>query len=532
MDGLPGAGGLRGTAGGCPPGVRRIGVWTRGARGAATWRAVAGAALTLFLPLAGCSTATPVADRTLASRPAHWIALVPRSLGATPAFTRLADARRQEYAVSVVEYDPLSGTPEQRLALIRSAMDAAESELNPGSTATGVISAEESVRGFVLIVGSPATVPMGPWIFEGAPEPILTDFALSAGLVPAAGQAHAPIAAAAWSAALERGPRWIVGRLPWDDAESMEASVEGTLAQMDGSTGGTGAALLGGTGAPQIWTLASARSALRHRAWEATLVGDGGSCDRRTAGDIRDEWSRVAPALVILAAPPGDPSTARPAAAERGVQARFTPGAGFRDLLPGASATRPSAQDHPALLVAYSSGLANPSDATFEALFLQGWVAGAIGFTHAVAPFPIGPSVRVAARLPADLADGAPMGVAVESARRRYWALSGSDVGIIVPGTDAWRARNALSLTSTGDPALRAIRSVEPPPRPTPVLAVTPAPTPAPTHSTPSDTGPAPTENAWALTAATKWLSLGALGLFFLAFALWMVTRRGGGPAA
>jgi hypothetical protein len=486
------------------------------------------AAFAAVAVVGGCASTVPVADRTLAARPAAWIALVPRSLAATPAFARLVAARGQEYAVTVVEYDPRAGTPEQRLALVRSAMEAAEAGGAPGPLAPEGGAAP--IRGFVFIAGSPAAVPMGPWRFEGAPEPVLGDFALGAGVVPASGDARAPIAAGLWRGALEREPRWIVGRLPWDDLASLHAGVEATLAQMESCGGATGAALLCASGAPQAWTLASAREALRERQWSAVLLGRHGSCDARAEAGVDDAWRRASPALVVIASPPAAASAAErptpPAGSGAGAPL------GFEDLPVPPRVDRAASDGPPAVLVAYSRGMANPADGTLEALAADGWISGAVGFTQEVAPYPLGAAVAVARRLPCDLADGAPLGVAVESARRRYWGLAANDVGMVVPGTDGWRARVALSLTAMGDPAVRAARNVTPPAPSGPVLSAAPTVPAAPPHAAPPEPDPERPEPVWEFPSPGKWVALGALALFFAAFGAWLVTRRGGGSAA
>jgi hypothetical protein len=176
--------------------------------------------------------------------------------------------------------------------------------------------------------------------------------------------------------------------------------------------------------------------------------------------------------------------------------------------------------------------MANPADGTLEALAADGWISGAVGFTQEVAPYPLGAAVAVARRLPCDLADGAPLGVAVESARRRYWGLAANDVGMVVPGTDGWRARVALSLTAMGDPAVRAARNVTPPAPSGPVLSAAPTVPAAPPHAAPPEPDPERPEPVWEFPSPGKWVALGALALFFAAFGAWLVTRRGGGSAA
>lgn len=454
---------------------------------------LAGALLT-----AACAPRSPAADATLAASPTRWVALAPTEVTATPEFQRLVEIRRAQFEVQVVEYPPTDSALAS-LARLRAALDAA----SPTSDA-----ATAPVPGFVLIVGSPDRVSMGPWLFEGLDTPVLSDLPLASGLPSPAPASDSPapttIAATAWRPALERQPAWLVGRLPFDDAALTRRVLDATVRQMAGSTAPAGSALLGAQGMVESWNLSSARRALRERGWRASLEGPRGPADRATDDGVLAEWSRESPQLVELA----DEARGAAAAPPLGTLLRPAPDAG-----------KPQ---HPALVIALASaGVAWPG-APLSALLSDEFAAGGAVFTGPSAPFPLGPAAGLARSLPTALAQGSTLAQSVESARRRYWAESASDLGMAVPGTPRWRLLNTLSLTTLGDPALRIAGS----PVPTPPLVIPPssAGTSAAAAQVAPDTPPSESlSSGW---LPPKWIALGALLAFLGAMLLWLLSRR------
>lgn len=454
---------------------------------------LAGALLT-----AACAPRAPAADATLASSPTRWVALAPAEVAATPEFRRLVEVRRTQFEVQVVEYAS-TDSAQASLARLRAVLDAASP--TPSTTTT-------TAPGFVLIVGGPDRVSMGPWFFEGLDTPVLTDLPLASGLpVPAqVSDSPAPTAFAAttWRPALERQPAWLVGRLPFDDAALTRRVLDATVRQMAGSTASAGSALLGAQGMVESWNLSSARRALRERGWRASLEGPRGPADRATDDGVLAEWSRESPQLVELA----DEARGAAAAPPLGTLLRPAPGA--------------SKPQHPALVIALTSaGVAWPG-APLSALLSDEYAAGGAVFTGPSAPFPLGPAAGLARSLPIALAQGSSLAQSVESARRRYWIESASDLGMAVPGTPRWRLLNTLSLTTLGDPALRIAGSSAP----TPPLVIPPSSTE--TARTTAETAPSasPAEPASGSWLTPKWISLGALLAFLGAMLLWLLSRR------
>lgn len=455
----------------------------------------------LLIALAGCTTQVPIAERTLGAQPTTWVAVVPRAVRSSPEFARLVETRKRQYTVEIVEYDPDVGTPAQRLDVARTALNRVGAPLN-------------DVAGYVLLIGGPNALSMGPWHFEHVRTPVLTDFALGAQLDTTADV----IPAAEWRKALEQEPRWLVGRIPFDEPALAVRVIERSLAQMDGADAPTGFALLGSGGIAEAWLLASTRNELRQQGWNATLVGSAGSCDAPAPKGVLPEWDRQAPTIVVLAAQPTPSSD----------------GIGLRGMMPSASAREPATGTSPALLAAFASSFGEPTNPVLRSLFEDGWSAGTVAFTAPVSASPLGAAWRMSVLLPADLASGAPLGNATEASRRRYWAQAGQDLGMLLPGTDQWRATNSLSVVAYGDPALRAANS------PSAVSATSHAPglplviDEPTTAATANPAAPQPGTLAVdgslaagdAGSSNTRWYALGALGVFLVAFALWLLSRK------
>ncbi len=458
--------------------------------------------MTLFA-VCGCSTTVPVAERTLAANPPHWVAVVPRTVRASAEFAQLLRTRKLQYSVEVVEYDAETGSPDQRLAVVRAALE------RIGSTTDGI-------AGYVLLVGGPATLPMGPWKFEGVDAQIFTDFPLGAELHPSA----QPFPASEWRAALEREPRWLVGRIPYDEPALAVRVMSLSLRQMSDTTQPLSNALLGAGGISEAWFLASSRNELRQQGCHAILVGSGGSCNAPAPAGVLPEWDRESPQLVVLAAQPAPHSS----------------GDGLIQVLPGASAREPVAGTPPALLTVFASDFGLPSNRVLRSLFDQGWTAGAVVFTAPVAAQPLSAAWRMSVLLPADLASGAPLGNSTEASRRRYWTQAGRDLGIIFGDAHKWRAHNALSAVIYGDPALRAARSSAPAgssgqapgleivkDTPPPIADSTPATAGAAHESgeTPRGSPPASDSLAW-----YRFAGLAALLIFLVGVVLWLLVRK------
>jgi hypothetical protein len=456
-----------------------------------------------LLAAGGCSTTVPVAERTLAASPPTWVAVVPRTVRASPEFAQLVRTRKLQYSVEVVEYDAETGSPDQRLAVVRAALE------RVGSTTDGI-------AGYVLLVGGPATLPMGPWKFEGVEAPIYTDFPLGAELHPSA----QPFPASEWRAALEREPRWLVGRIPYDEPALAVRVMSLSLQQMSDTTQPLNNVLLGAGGIGEAWFLASSRNELREQGCHAILVGRGGSCNAPAPAGVLPEWDRESPQLVVLAAQPVPKSS----------------GDGLIGVLPGTSAREPVAGTPPALLTVFASDFGHPDNRVLRSLFDQGWTAGAVVFTAPVAAQPLTSAWRMSVLLPADLASGAPLGNSTEASRRRFWNQAGKDIGLIFGDAQKWRAHNALSVVVYGDPALRAARSSAPSgssgqapgleivkDSPAPTTEGTPLALVGAQESSEIPSGPLPASDTYAWY---RFAGLAALLLFLVGVVLWLLVRK------
>ena len=453
--------------------------------------AVCAAAALGVLP--GCASPVPVADQTLAAHPKAWVAVVPQAVRATPEFAALLEARKREYATEVVEYDPAVGTPAQRLALVQSTLRRVGQDATAGA-------------GYVLLVGSPDALPMA-WRFQGVAGTVLTDLPVGALLDSSAD----PIPSTTWRAAMTTQPAWLVGRIPYDDAQMVATMLASSCRQMAGTTGEHTEALLASDGVAESWVLAVARGDLRRMGWDATLAGNAGSCDQPAPDGLCMLWRQATPQLVAVAAP----------------NVRSAAGGGLGTLLPGQCVNGPPTGMTPALGALLAGGFGDPSNEVLHSLFAQGWMAGACAFTQPIEGAPLAPWLRLQASLPVDLGADAPLGNSVESARRRFWARAEGDVGMLFDSTRAARDRAALALVTYGDPALRCANSVAPAATPAHALVV-PAEggaatgTGAPGSSATS----AADDSANAPATWPRWAAFLGLLVFVVAVLLWLFGRK------
>ena len=118
------------------------------------------------LAAAGCTSMQPhVHGNPQPATKAHWTIAVPSSLRALPEVDALIRARGERFTVQVVEFDAAAGTAQSRLESLRASLAAL-----PHGTA---------MDEHLLVVGSPSTIAMGPWNFEGVKTPIATDWLLT-----------------------------------------------------------------------------------------------------------------------------------------------------------------------------------------------------------------------------------------------------------------------------------------------------------------------------------------------------------------
>ena len=383
---------------------------------------------------AGCASTRPVPPARAEGAPRdRWTIAVPSTLRALPEVQALVRARRDRFEVQVVEFDATAGAADSRLAALRA-------QLASAAPAAG---ASEHL----LVVGSPSTVPMGPWRFEGVDAPISTDWLLTGDCPVADGTVRQDD----WQPRMRSAPRRTVGRIPFDDPRLVAAAASATLERERASAAATGFALLGAAGTGYAWPLASARRELRAAGWDARLDGHGGSCD--LPADAFDADWRTAdaarrPALVVAAGPQYEPLDGSGQA--RGIRwiLRTSPWNGR--TAPGSGAA--------SVLVAYSPGFARPANPDLADLFGSGQVAAIAGFTGGVSASPLGPALETIRDFPRVLADGMALGPAIERERSHYWRSASGDIVAWMPSVQQDRAVAALSAVLYGDPALQASR--------------------------------------------------------------------------
>lgn len=392
----------------------------------------ASATVSCALAAAGCASSRPVPTARDAAAPRErWTIAVSAAHRALPEVQALVRARGARFDVRVIEFDPAAGSAADRLDALRAQL----AKLGDAGTAPE----------HLLVVGSPAAIPMGPWDFEGAPAPIVTDWLLT-GDCPAEGTV---VRREEWQGRLRAAPRRTVGRIPFDDPRLVGVAAASALVREDLGRQPSGNALLGAAGTGYAWPLASARRALRDAGWTSSLEGRGGSCDGPaeafdSAWRTTDAASR--PALVVASGSQYEPLDGPGQA--RGIRwiLRTSPWSGRI-----AAGTGPAS-----LFVAFVPGFARPDNPVLADLFASRQVAAVAGFTGDLAASPLGPALDTLNGFPSVLAAGEAIGTAVERERVRYWNASAGDLLAWMPSVGHDRAVAALSAVVYGDPATQA----------------------------------------------------------------------------
>ena len=397
------------------------------------------------LAAAGCASMQPhVHGNPQPATKAHWTIAVPSSLRALPEVDALIRARGDRFTVQVVEFDAAAGTAQSRLESLRASLAAL-----PHGTA---------MDEHLLVVGSPSTIAMGPWNFEGVKTPIATDWLLTND----AAVDGRSVERSQWQLALAGMPVRTVGRIPFDDARLVAAAARATLAHDASNAATTGTALLGASGTAYAWPMATVRRELQKRGWSASLHGRGGSCDGGADG-FQEGWTKggsVTPPSMVIAAGSqyepldglGGPRGIRwilrtdPASQAPSQQANAVPGAA------GASS----------IVIAYVPQFARANNPDIADLFAWQQASAVAGFTADVAVSPMGPALAAMQDLPLQLADGRSLGLAVETSRAHFWHAAEGDLFAWMPASREDRAVAALSAVIYGDPALQAARTTKP----------------------------------------------------------------------
>ena len=424
---------------------------------------VAGVAAPIAL-LAGCSSVAPSAELTRTSTPTHWTLVAPKGVRELPEVKALIAARATRFTVEVIEFDPAEGTAETRLAAVRARLPKASGSVTPSAGAAadgGDRTIDGPTTDQVLVIGSPEAISMGPWNFAGVKQPISTDWLLTTNLE--VGKAFEPVTG--WQAAFSEPALRTVGRLPFDDTKMVSLAAQATLEHDRNSQAATGTAVLGASGTAYAWPMASARRQLQDAGWNASLYGEGGSCDG-SPRDFIPAWQgtagQSAASLVVVAGPSyaaindGGPARGvqwliRPAAASGapGVRAGTQP----RNDAPSPSASSAS------LLVAFTPGFARPGTPDIADLMAWKQAAAIASFTTDISASPVTPALESMVNIPRQLARGTPVGIVIESERRAYWARASGDLVSWMPTAKEDRARIALSAVLYGDPALQACKT-------------------------------------------------------------------------
>ena len=268
-----------------------------------------------------------------------------------------------------------------------------------------------------------------------------------------------------WQAALSEPALRTVGRLPFDDTKIVSLAAQATLEHDRNSQAATGTAVLGASGTAYAWPMASARRQLQDAGWNASLYGEGGSCDS-SPRDFMPAWQgtdgKSAASLVVVAGP--SYAAINDGGPARGVQWLIRPAAASG--APGARASTQLGNDAPSpnaspasLLVAFTPGFARPGTPDIADLMAWKQAAAIASFTADISASPVTPALESMVNIPRQLARGTPVGIVIESERRAYWARASGDLVSWMPTAKEDRARIALSAVLYGDPALQACKT-------------------------------------------------------------------------
>ncbi|MDP7087656.1 MAG: hypothetical protein QF360_08545 [Phycisphaerales bacterium] len=134
----------------------------------------------------------------------------------------------------------------------------------------------EQGAAFVLLIGGPASIPMGPWRIDGVEEPIWSDLPLLMHGV-AAPRIGECIDARMVEEMFQKPPRWCVGRIPYDDPRLVDRILR-TSIRFDEVDDREPVAMLTAPrmGAPHIISMImdEAREHLESAGFDATLYGE------------------------------------------------------------------------------------------------------------------------------------------------------------------------------------------------------------------------------------------------------------------
>ena len=387
--------------------------------------------------------------------------MAPKGVRELPEVKALIAARATRFTVEVIEFDPAEGTAESRLASVRARLAKAPVGATASASAAterGTGTTASATTDQVLVIGSPEVISMGPWNFAGVKQPIATDWLLTTNLE--VGKAVDPVTG--WQAALSEPALRTVGRLPFDDTKIVSLAAQATLEHDRNSQAAAGTAVLGASGTAYAWPMATARRQLQDAGWNASLYGEGGSCDG-SPRDFMPAWQgtdgKSAASLVVVAGP--SYAAINDGGPARGVQWLIRPAAASG--APGARASTQLGNDAPSpnaspasLLVAFTPGFARPGTPDIADLMAWKQAAAIASFTADISASPVTPALESMVNIPRQLARGTPVGIVLESERRAYWARASGDLVSWMPTAKEDRALLALSAVLYGDPALQA----------------------------------------------------------------------------
>lgn len=424
--------------------------------------------LALGAAAASCRSLPPDITAELERAPREfWVVASPERECLPELQLLLEEKRAQGFLTQVVGFDPARG-PEAAWKRV-----VANLRTRPGIE-----------RAYLLVLATPAELPMGPWALEEEQTAVLSDLPLALEL---------PLAEARTisRAELEAQPRWLVGRIPFADgalvARALRSACEFTRA------GGERTALLGARRfllpgdssaalarakaelvrngiASELWADSPPRDRALgehwqrsdHGVWAAFGGGDITVYERfedvppgrnvlpaklseDVSTDFLARWVERAPALVyLLAHASANLHSMGRALLGTSVLAGWDTRAG-----PGPAPPRP------ALLLASGCSIGQPDEPLVRELFARGFVAACAASTAVNGPLPLGPTLDAQRDVASFLAQGASLGLAVELVKQSYDRAARRTITWWVwPFARKIWAMNLASYVVYGDPSL------------------------------------------------------------------------------
>ena len=421
----------------------------------------------------GCVSWKAQAERYLTLEPTRYVIVHPVGREDQPAVRAFIERKRARgFDIELVGLD-LTLEPAARFAAIAEALAARN---------------EPEQSAYLLILASHAELPMGPWPVTGAPEGVLSDLPLLAGVT----ELGRSVDDGDWRGAFAFPPPWIAGRVPFEGEHHIAAMLENSVAMEDREHAPT--ALLGterfAVPFDAALVMAGVDAHLEERGWKATSYANDAPRDEaldrieltRTGQNLAGhevqlpplhptflvDWARSAPDLVFLISH----ASGMPAkfTSEDGGEMVYFVGAGRGLINPETfllyndgglhdALDAPASPVRPAFLMTTGCSMGDPENLMLADLVVRGWVGPIWTSTHTNGPAPPIAAMRAERSAVRYVAAGLPIGMAHHATITAYLSDATRDPfgWLVAPFLWGQREVNVLSYTIYGDPSVAIV---------------------------------------------------------------------------